>query len=416
MSPKYAGFEVELLEEKEIKKDYWYAISLFCNDGSIILSMQGSPQGSTLILCSLDSGNTWIEKGKFREVKYMDEKGMRVFELELIKSRLPIIGHLKQLSDGSIISISYNIANSLIRLEQEYKPYVAVVRRAKTPGDLLEGNYIDDFVKIGIPNLAACCGDSPGYHTGSIYKIMELDNGDLLVPMMGRFKGDNVRVPYHSFEAYQFRNWVCISRDRGYTWNYLSTIASPLEHKLPALSEGYHETDIVKIDNQKILAVMRTGGNPTPEGTTERYTDLVSSISRDGGSSWGAPKTVYKYGVFPRLIKMTNGIIVCSSGRPGVFLLFSADDGETWSPPHIVTDYHAKWRECSSGYTSIGEIEPGVLCIFYDDVYNDESGRIHNIVKTRKYKVICCEKKLCDELAERREDIGGDRNEARKTT
>jgi hypothetical protein len=84
---------------------------------------------------------------------------------------------------------------------------------------------------------------------------------------------------------------------------------------------------------------------------------------------------------------MSNGVIVCASGRPGVFLLFSRDGGETWSKPHIVTDYDATWGKCSSGYTSIGEVKPGVLCLLYDDVYTNAKGEISNLVKMRKYQV-----------------------------
>jgi hypothetical protein len=153
------------------------------------------------------------------------------------------------------------------------------------------------------------------------------------------------------------------------------------------MSEGYCEPSVISLGGRKLLAVLRTGGNPTGNGSLERYTSLVTSLSPDRGVTWTAPKPIYKYGVFPRLLKMSTGTIVCSSGRPGVFLLFSKDQGVSWSEPHIVTDYHVKWGECSSGYTSIGETEPGVLCLFYDDVYRNEKGQLSNLVKMRKYQV-----------------------------
>ena len=298
------------------------------------------------------------------------------------------MGVCRQLSDGSILGIGSNILNALVRREQGYRPFISAVRRAKSPAELLKGNYVDDFAKIEIPNLATLQGDSPNPSTGGPSgKMAEMENGDLILPMYGRFNSDVVRGPYHEWEAYQYRSWLCRSTDGGRSWHYLSTIASPAEHPLPAMSEGYCETDVIKVDGAKLLAVMRTGGNPTGNGSTERYTDLVVSTSPDSGVTWGAPRKIYKYGVFPRLLKMSNGVIVCSSGRPGVFLLFSRDGGETWSKPHIVTDYDAAFGKCSSGYTSIGEVKPGVLCLFYDDVYTNEKGKVSNLVKMAKFSV-----------------------------
>jgi hypothetical protein len=384
---------VKLLEEKEVVRDWWYGNNaLFCREGTIILPVEGilaterKGEGKEefswrAIFVSSDAGASWVEKEKI-EVQFTNKEGTVLHRGEGLS-----LGLWHQLSDGSIIGVDGNITNDLSRPEQEYKPWISAVRRAKSPQALLSGHYVDDFTKIAIPNLASIQGDSPNPTTGNACKVVEMDDGDLLMPMEGRFYNDTVRVPYHEWEAYQFRSWVCRSTDRGYTWNYLATIASANEHPLPAMSEGYCEPSVISLGGRKLLAVLRTGGNPTGNGSLERYTSLVTSLSPDRGVTWTAPKPIYKYGVFPRLLKMSTGTIVCSSGRPGVFLLFSKDQGVSWSEPHIVTDYHVKWGECSSGYTSIGETEPGVLCLFYDDVYRNEKGQLSNLVKMRKYQV-----------------------------
>jgi hypothetical protein len=91
--------------------------------------------------------------------------------------------------------------------------------------------------------------------------------------------------------------------------------------------------------------------------------------------------------VWPKLAKMSDGTLVCSSGRPGNFLLLSTDNGKTWSPPHVITDHYAEWRMCSSGLTSLGEIEPGKLAIFYDDVIVHKDGRVSHPTKMRVYQI-----------------------------
>lgn len=159
-----------------------------------------------------------------------------------------------------------------------------------------------------------------------------------------------------------------------------------MDFKLPPLAEGFNEADLIKTDNGGLLSVMRTGGNPAGKGT-ERFTPIYACTSADHGATWSRPREVYKYGVWPKLAKMSDGTLVCSSGRPGVYFLISTDNGTSWSSPHFITEYYAEWRECSSGLTSIGEIEPGKLAIFYDDVIVHDDGRISHPTKMRIYQI-----------------------------
>ena len=386
-SPEFA---VTLLEEKEVIRDCSYpACALFCRDGTIILSMEGTSPGGrkgegeetyywTTTLYSMDLGQTWRQK-EVVEVQFTNKEGVI-----LASNRALYLGQMQQLSDGSIVGIGSNILNDQVRLEQAYRPWVSCVRRAKSPAQLLKGNYIDHFARIEIPNLAVTLDDIANPSTGHACKVVEMENGDLILPMEGTFNNDLVRIPYHTWETHQWRSWLCRSTDGGNSWYYLSTIASPAQYPLPSVSEGYCEPDVIKVDGAKLLAVMRTGGCLAGNGSTERYTDLVASISRDGGVTWESPRRIFKFGVCPRLLKMSNGVIACAAGRPGVFLLFSRDGGETWSKPHIVNDVDAAW---GSGYTSIGEVKPGVLCLFYDDVHKNGEGRVSHLVKMRKYQV-----------------------------
>jgi hypothetical protein len=204
------------------------------------------------------------------------------------------------------------------------------MRKANTLRDLLDGNYVDDFARVSVPDLSAGNGDSDDYFLGFTgHGLIELPNRDLLMTMYGEFKGDKMPIPYYKQPSHQNRAWVCISRGRGKSWNYLSTIASVDAHPLPRLAEGYCEADLLRIEGQRLLSVMRTGGNPTPTGGTDRFTPLYAALSNDGGLTWQSPTPIYKYGVWPGLLKMKDGTIVCEGGRPGVFLLFSTDNART---------------------------------------------------------------------------------------
>ena len=399
--PSGSAVKMEMLDEKVITEEYWYPYqAVFFKDGTILcpVSLNNnrckaiSPQVLTSLLgdgsidrvfISRDMGKTWAVQDTYVH-PFSDGKGVRI---EMAVGVLH--GFLSQMSDGSYVGMGGNIVNHLLRKDQEHIPYITTLRRYKSLDDILAGKYEDDFARVDVPELAFQKGDSDHLYTGNIEgKIIELDNGDWIVAMSGRFKQDKIRVPYHKWEAYQFRNWVCISKDKGRSWSYLATIGDPEKDILPKLAEGYNETSLLKLDGNKILAVMRTGGNPNAEGTMEKYTYLAAAVSEDGGKTWQAPQPIAPYGVFPRLLRMNNGMIACSSGRPGVFLIFSRDDGKTWTQPQWVTRYHAKWGECSSGYSSFAETDEEVISIIYDDVVRDSDGKIlRHVVKIGRYRV-----------------------------
>jgi len=56
---------------------------------------------------------------------------------------------------------------------------------------------------------------------------------------------------------------------------------------------------------------------------------------------------------------MSDGTLACSTGRPGAWVLFSTDNGNTWSDAVSID------AERYSGYTGICEPEPGVLLVGY---------------------------------------------------
>lgn len=371
------NWKVHLLEEKEVLRGWWYPNALFFPDGTILCSVVSVDGKERMTFYSLDGGHSWSKEEAINRSsgEYLDTFGSGCF---------------KQLRDGSIIGLMFHSAVQEIevKLRQDYKPFIAQVRRASSPRAWLEGRYIDDFARVVIPGLTVHHSDNGKVGLAAIdHGIVETTDGDLLMTMYGTFKEDDLPVPYYKFGFKKTRAWVCISKDRGYSWSYLSTVASPETYRLPEFAEGYCEPDLLLTGKSDLLAVMRTGGHPSPRGTDEWFTPLYANVSHDGGITWGRPWPIFKHGVWPRLLKMKDGTIVCESGRPGVFLLFSSDGGRSWSAPYIITSLHGRFRESPSGYNSIAEVEPGVLSILYDTVDKGRSGAISHVVRMARYKI-----------------------------
>ena len=83
------------------------------------------------------------------------------------------------------------------------------------------------------------------------------------------------------------------------------------------------------------------------------------------------------YAVWPQAILLSNGVLAVSSGRPGIGLYLSPtatpSGGEEWMV-YNVTAQHTKhlpsdpWlpEDQTTSYTSMAEIEPGVVLLAYD--------------------------------------------------
>jgi len=98
------------------------------------------------------------------------------------------------------------------------------------------------------------------------------------------------------------------------------------------------------------------------------------------------------FGVYPRLLKMKNGLIVCTSGKWDTFFLVSEDDGNTWSDRYIIAENDGQWDKGPSGYTSVFEVEPDVILVVYDDT-EDRVSILPNpydrrVVYAARYRII----------------------------
>ena len=110
---------------------------------------------------------------------------------------------------------------------------------------------------------------------------------------------------------------------------------------------------------------------------------MYASRSQDMGRTWSRPEVMARSGVLPRLLRLGNGVIVLSSGRPGVQLRFCADGGgTTWSEPFELLPYAHDKEQVSCGYTSL--LATGLdrfLIIYSDFKYPTSAGELRKAIK-----------------------------------
>lgn len=234
--------------------------------------------------------------------------------------------------------------------------------------------------------------DVPGPFFQSRIQVQE--DGTLLGTMYTRFEdGDRVETP--DGPEWKERTILVRSEDGGEHWSYVSTIAcvAALTNRALAASwqEGFNENGIARLNDSRLLCVMRTGTFSGWSEGKDTYHDLSTTVLRDGkyydtgpdatrpmyqafsddnGMTWSEPASAAPArGACPRLLRMSNGVLVLGYGRlaqqtQGNAILFSLDEGKTWQGETIISP------GLSSGYTDMIEAQPGRLLFVYDNVTN----------------------------------------------
>jgi len=165
-------------------------------------------------------------------------------------------------------------------------------------------------------------------------------------------------APPHAFGSACFR-----STDNGHTWelrgripHLLDPVADPNAH----LRAGFAEPAFDILPDGSLYAVLRTTDG---HGIGPMY----DTRSHDQGVTWTRPRAFAPNGVMPRLLRLENGILVLSSGRPGVQLRFSAKgNGEDWTRPWDLLPYDPDRVQADTcGYTDLVATGPDTFLIVY---------------------------------------------------
>jgi len=177
--------------------------------------------------------------------------------------------------------------------------------------------------------------------------ILEALDGALLAPV------------YYTAERDKryYRLALIRSNDGGKSWSEYSTVAAvePGEKPWPGMGEeGPCETGLVRLADQRLYAIFRTGGSGF----------IGQAWSSDDGKTWTKPASTPYKGVALRVRRLSNGLLACTTGRPGPVVVMFNVDGSAANWSHITPVFNGK----STHYTDFIEVEPGKLLVVYDSV------------------------------------------------
>jgi hypothetical protein len=219
--------------------------------------------------------------------------------------------------------------------------------------------------------------------------ILRLPNGDLVATMYGNYWGDTELCDGYPPELGQrkYRTVVVFSHDAGRTWGEpvlvaydrmlgrgipkgfpLAARGYPDEEKAPTAvvpaitQEGFREAGLAQAADGGLVCVMRSGGRNSGAATLFP-TPLYCSRSADGGRTWTPPAQIADRGVCPNLAVLDSGVIVCTYGRPGNWLIFSGDGGRTWTG--------ALQFGSTGAYNYIAKVGPDTVQVYHE---TDEGG------------------------------------------
>ena len=150
--------------------------------------------------------------------------------------------------------------------------------------------------------------DSLGRGPAVWHRAVQLTNGNLVTVAHTLFAGQS-----------KLRVIALGSSNKGRSWGYLAAVAYD-----PNIdTEGFTEPILCQTATGSLMCFMRTdGGYP-----------MYQSFSNDGGNTWTQASQAGVDGVAPDMRLLSNGVLACSYGRPGVNIrLFSPDgSGNGWT-------------------------------------------------------------------------------------
>ncbi len=185
------------------------------------------------------------------------------------------------------------------------------------------------------------------------HQMVRISDDSLLASVQGKFEGD-----------IKERTLIMRSTSRGHIWSYLSTVAFDLREEKEIRRLGFDEPNLLVLPNNDILCFMRTG--------SKVGNSLYVSRSSDNGQTWSQADPITDRGVYPTACLMKNGVIAVVYGRPGDWIVFSADGGQSWINHMCLNPQGPVANDCG-GYDWVEEIAPDTLLAVYSRTSPDDS-------------------------------------------
>lgn len=177
------------------------------------------------------------------------------------------------------------------------------------------------------------------------------------------------------------------SNNEGKNWSIIGKIQPPpkkVKKKYKSEEDGLSEPTFEVLADSSFVCVMRSG-----------MTDpMYESFSYDYGQSWSNVIAITPNGVRPRLLTLKNGVLVLTSGRPGIQIRFSLDGtGKRWTEPidmiHFMNEDGSFTRDVSCGYASILDNGNDSFYLVYSDfTKTNKDGQIRKSIWFRKITVL----------------------------
>ncbi|MGN6360174.1 MAG: sialidase family protein [Thermomicrobiales bacterium] len=185
--------------------------------------------------------------------------------------------------------------------------------------------------------------------TATSAKIIELDDGRLLIPLYGAMPGSSAQ-----------RATAVVSADDGRTWPASSEVTIAAD---PAVD--FQEPALVPLGGGKLLAVIRTARAGNLAYTTD---------SADGGRTWTPPSKTDMQAQAPDLLALPGGVVLLTwgdvsgafaPGRPVVGRLKFPD--QTWSVAAPMLLYTGTQKCGDESYPSSVLLADGrIFTVYYD--------------------------------------------------
>ncbi len=316
---------------------YWcFPLLRKCPDGSLLLSFSTgadafmATQSAPSLYRSRDKGRTWRPDpmGKIGSLSPRVRDSFLHFN-----GREPLYGMglagYTSLSDGTAVAFFYHAMKD-VSPGTGPDQYVTSLWRSSDGGKTWDGPVDSNLIVPG--NAKDPLGRGPAIW----HRSVEMKNGRLLTTAHTLFEGDK-----------KLRIILLESADKGRNWCYLATVA----HDPDLNVEGFTEPILCKLANEELICFIRTEGIP-----------MHQVYSSDGGKTWSKTVESGAASVAPDMHLLSNGVLACSYGRPGVNIVFDANgNGRTWT--HRTEIYN---RDNTTSYTGFEEVSPGRILLIYD--------------------------------------------------